>query len=709
MADIKGLLADPEFNQLGTTEQQQVLSSFDPDFAKLSPGTFLRTLGEMQKKIKVPFKSSGSLSKDMGNIMPDIQAEAERQGITNFGGYKGTETPEWQRLAGAATGIPGGPVGMGMGYAMPPRSIGEGAATLGGGAMLGKIPAMLPKTLGPMEKILMQALAGGAGTEAMHLGTEGINQLANKTGVQNAPSQGLMAGLLPMLLGTLGPATLQMFLNRTATQAPSTTTARLRSLLPGVPVDPSKVGEIQTLNPAQSFEPSFNASQTGNPKPLMADFQRQIDLSKLEQTRIKAKTAEEILKETESLRNASAKKQVEDLGYSQRLAENEAGQQQMKAELAQNAVEQAKIRKDLTRAQAKAATYPNPPQYYEDQSNKLSALQLKEQNLRAKMIQQRATDMRGAGQNIEAQQTQANLSQPQSEMDLIKARGNASVAKQSNYQAGLQQDIDKLQSGAEQYEQVHPGVNRLAWTPPKGSGRIIPTVDDILNNVASTETSPAEIAGLRSHLANQGQSHVENFEKAMTEKFFQQAWDIKTETMANAPALLGSDAAFSPTRLSAMLGVEPTSPKVAKFIKGVQDISDLKAGTLTGFAKQAGSHAAWVLGTSLVLPGSLGPKAAAIGTSALISIAWPKIMDKMLRDPQFGKNFHDWATSTDRSARSLANWPTLATKLNDMAVPADSTTLQQIQGMVERAGQPQQPPPMPTPQGPPQQQAVPQQ
>lgn len=705
---ITDMLNDPEFKALPKATQEQLITekTFEGGTSEQPRG--LKSVGLLTGTPHDEGTVTPGSFRDMfkRNAEASNTPQSRRALDTGFGALTASTlpgmTPGTAGFAGALSG------------AFPPKSTGERAMMGATGALpMGSMMNKL-KDAPPAIKTMIQSLLGGAMTQGYTAGTEGINRGVNALG-GHEPTGSAHAGALETLLGMFIPGAAQHFTGNAVTKAPATKGANLLAQLTG-DVNPSALESAGTLNPNQTLTPSTDALQHGNPAEQLAFMQQQLSKSSKTQAQIATQTAEQVLQAKQEIATKKLEDQARELAATQRKAPVVKGQQQMDQELSASKLKTAQMKYDQARAEMRGTAYPVPPDYYQTQAKAGTNLQRTQEEVRAERMKQRKMEMRAQEKQIMLDKEREKIGSPlPPSVSDIQAQGTVQIAKENEYQASIKKAMEDLQQKASSYADMNPGVRDLVWRPREGSGRLTPTIDDIIQNVVEKGTAD-DVRGIRDHLAAQGKGHVEAFEKAMTEEFMRRAYDGNTRNLTNAPKLAASTGPFSSDKLAALYGVQIDSPKITEFRRAIDDIGQIRTGITGSFARSVVGHGAWVTAGALITPGGLSTAKTGLAIGAgLVSIGWPKLIDEILRNPRFGQQFHQWATSTTRMGQSLKNWPRLAAQLHEMSEPVSPTTGEML---MQQLNKPPTPPPMPQqqpqqqqvfqPQMPPQQQQPPQ-
>ncbi len=196
---------------------------------------------------------------------------------------------------------------------------------------------------------------------------------------------------------------------------------------------------------------------------------------------------------------------------------------------------------------------------------------------------------------------------------------------------------------------------------------------------AKSETVQAYMEHLRSQ--PQGSTHEKAIQDALQSEFFRQAYDPATKILSNTGKLTSSEGTFSRPKLDAIFGKD-TAGKIQNYVNEINElVSSANNGNLQQMAHSFKNHLFWIIPTGLLYnTGAMhSPEALATGTVAsLATIAYPKIINALLKSPATADEFHRFATQGGLSKVSLSNFPRVAALFKKESEPVTDEEINSI-------------------------------
>ena len=300
MADVKGMLADPEFNALDPVSQRQALSGIDPDFKDLTDEDYRAFRQRLEKPIGEQPASVGGVLQTMGNqagrflnaaVVDPIRGLSQLAHPSTMFPPLGPKVPEdtstMGRIRSALGGGPNAPAMRVPQNNTPFDEMARGDIAEGLGHIAG--PSMLPlagKAIGPIAEAIpkIAPVVRGAATGAWEGATEpssihvrGIPvqvpvPASIASGVAGAGAGHLIAGppgaAVGGTVGALAPAVRGLFRGSSTALENMRAAERVR---PAVNVERPDIPEPPEFAPIRAPLPSGRRVPTLGPQPQAVD------------------------------------------------------------------------------------------------------------------------------------------------------------------------------------------------------------------------------------------------------------------------------------------------------------------------------------------------------------------------------------------------------------------------------------------------------
>src|SRR6185369_12169834 len=162
------------------------------------------------------------------------------------------------------------------------------------------------------------------------------------------------------------------------------------------------------------------------------------------------------------------------------------------------------------------------------------------------------------------------------------------------------------------------------------------------------KAKPETVHAYMEHIRSQpkGDVHAAAIQEALQSEFFRKAYDPATKALSNAGGLTAAEGPFSRAKLDAIFGKD-TGGRIQNFVNEINELSNTSQGTVQQMAHSFKNHAFWVLPTALLYnSGSIhsAEAVAAGGVATMATIAYPKIINALLKSPKLADEFHQFAT-----------------------------------------------------------------